>query len=280
MPLIEIENVSKRYGSVRALENVSLRMEGSGIMGLLGQNGAGKTTLINILTGYLAPTSGRALLGGHDPLMEPGEAKRHLGYLPEQPPLYDEMTVREYLRFVAALKGVAARAIPAHVDEVMELTGLTSMQSRLLGHLSKGFRQRAGMAQALCGDPDVLVLDEPAAGLDPKGRDVLLAQIGSYHQHRKNTVLLVSHSMEDIARTADRVLVMNQGKAAMFDTTPKVFARSQELESMGLRVPQVTAIMTRLRNMGCPVPSGVLTLEQAVRALLPLVKREEEDHAQ
>lgn len=167
MPLIEIENVSKRYGSVRALENVSLRMEGSGIMGLLGQNGAGKTTLINILTGYLAPTSGRALLGGHDPLMEPGEAKRHLGYLPEQPPLYDEMTVREYLRFVAALKGVAARAIPAHVDEVMELTGLTSMQSRLLGHLSKGFRQRAGMAQALCGDPDVLVLDEPTVGLDP-----------------------------------------------------------------------------------------------------------------
>lgn len=167
MPLIEIENVSKRYGSVRALENVSLRMEGSGIMGLLGQNGAGKTTLINILTGYLAPTSGRALLGGHDPLMEPGEAKRHLGYLPEQPPLYDEMTVREYLRFVAALKGVAARAIPAHVDEVMELTGLTSMQSRLLGHLSKGFRQRAGMAQALCGDPDVLVLDEPTAGAGP-----------------------------------------------------------------------------------------------------------------
>ena len=167
MPLIEIENVSKRYGSVRALEDVSLRMEGSGVLGLLGQNGAGKTTLINILTGYLAPTSGRALLDGHDPLMEPAEAKRRLGYLPEQPPLYDEMTVREYLRFVAALKGVTSRAIGAHVDEVMELTGLTSMRNRLLGHLSKGFRQRAGMAQALCGDPDVLVLDEPTVGLDP-----------------------------------------------------------------------------------------------------------------
>ena len=167
MPLIEIENVSKRYGSVRALENVSLRMEGGGIMGLLGQNGAGKTTLINILTGYLAPTSGRALLGGHDPLMEPGEAKRHLGYLPEQPPLYDEMTVREYLRFVAALKGVAARAIPAHVDEVMELTGLTSMQSRLLGHLSKGFRQRAGMAQAAvrAGDQRVRMLLQERADI-------------------------------------------------------------------------------------------------------------------
>ena len=165
--------------------------------------------------------------------------------------------------------------------EAAEFTGLKpSLWDKSPFELSGGEKRRAAIAGVIAMDPDVLVLDEPAAGLDPKGRDVLLAQIGSYHQHRKNTVLLVSHSMEDIARTADRVLVMNQGKAAMFDTTPKVFARSQELESMGLRVPQVTAIMTRLRNMGCPVPSGVLTLEQAVRALLPLVKREEEDHAQ
>ena len=216
MPLIEIENVSKRYGSVRALENVSLRMEGSGIMGLLGQNGAGKTTLINILTGYLAPTSGRALLGGHDPLMEPGEAKRHLGYLPEQPPLYDEMTVREYLRFVAALKGVAARAIPAHVDEVMELTGLTSMQSRLLGHLSKGFRQRAGMAQALCGDPDVLVLDEPTVGLDPRQiteiRE-LIRQLGKEH-----TVILSSHILSEVQQVCTTILILSKGKLVACDT--------------------------------------------------------------
>ena len=212
MPLIEIENVSKRYGSVRALENVSLRMEGSGIMGLLGQNGAGKTTLINILTGYLAPTSGRALLGGHDPLMEPGEAKRHLGYLPEQPPLYDEMTVREYLRFVAALKGVAARAIPAHVDEVMELTGLTSMQSRLLGHLSKGFRQRAGMAQALCGDPDVLVLDEPVDGLDPvMRRQVWSLLMGDVAEHG-TTVLVSSHNLRELEDVCDHVGILSRGK--------------------------------------------------------------------
>ena len=143
--------------------------------------------------------------------------------------------------------------------------------------LSGGEKRRVAIAGVIAMDPDVLVLDEPAAGLDPKGRDVLLAQIDSYHQHRKNTVLLVSHSMEDIARTADRVLVMNKGKAAMFDTTTNVFARSAELETMGLRVPQVTAIMTRLQAMGCPVPSGILTLEQAIKELLPLVKKKEAD---
>lgn len=270
MPLIEIENVSKRYGSVRALENVSLRMEGSGIMGLLGQNGAGKTTLINILTGYLAPTSGRALLGGHDPLMEPGEAKRHLGYLPEQPPLYDEMTVREYLRFVAALKGVAARAIPAHVDEVMELTGLTSMQSRLLGHLSKGFRQRAGMAQALCGDPDVLVLDEPTAGLDPAGRENLMANIRDYHRNKKRTIILVSHSMDEIAQNVDRILVLKSAHVLMSGTPAEVFARADELLSAGLDVPQVTRIAMKLRERGLAIDPAVYTVEALERELLAL----------
>lgn len=274
MPLIEIENVSKRYGSVRALENVSLRMEGSGIMGLLGQNGAGKTTLINILTGYLAPTSGRALLGGHDPLMEPGEAKRHLGYLPEQPPLYDEMTVREYLRFVAALKGVAARAIPAHVDEVMELTGLTSMQSRLLGHLSKGFRQRAGMAQALCGDPDVLVLDEPTAGLDPAGRENLMANIRDYHRNKKRTIILVSHSMDEIARNVDRILVLKSAHVLMSGTPAEVFARAEELLSAGLDVPQVTRIAMRLREQGLAIDPAVYTVEALERELLALRRGE------
>lgn len=165
--MIDIQNVSRRYGSVQALKNVSLRVEKGSIVGLLGQNGAGKTTLLNILTGYLAPTEGRALIEGYDTLLEPAQARRHLGYLPEQPPLYDEMTVNEYLRFASALRGVHKHAIAAHVDEVMELTGLTEMRSRMLGHLSKGYRQRAGLAQALCGDPEVLVLDEPTVGLDP-----------------------------------------------------------------------------------------------------------------
>ena len=246
MPLIEIENVSKRYGSVRALENVSLRMEGSGIMGLLGQNGAGKTTLINILTGYLAPTSGRALLGGHDPLMEPGEAKRHLGYLPEQPPLYDEMTVREYLRFVAALKGVAARAIPAHVDEVMELTGLTSMHSRLLGHLSKGFRQRAGMAQALCGDPDVLVLDEPTVGLDPRQITEIRALIHTLG--KSHTILFSSHILSEVQQLCDHVVILDHGQVKLDAALAQLSAPEDITVLLTVDAPEA-AILSRLRQL-------------------------------
>ena len=246
MPLIEIENVSKRYGSVRALEDVSLRMEGSGVLGLLGQNGAGKTTLINILTGYLAPTSGRALLDGHDPLMEPAEAKRHLGYLPEQPPLYDEMTVREYLRFVAALKGVTSRAIGAHVDEVMELTGLTSMRSRLLGHLSKGFRQRAGMAQALCGDPDFLVLDEPTVGLDPRqitATRALIHTLGKDH-----TILFSSHILSEVQQLCDHVVILDHGQVKLDAPLAQLSAPEDVTVLLTVDAPEA-AILGRLKQL-------------------------------
>ena len=189
-----------------------------------------------------------------------------------------EETVLKDIAFGPKNKGLSDEEAMEKAKEAAEFTGLKpSLWEKSPFELSGGEKRRVAIAGVIAMDPDVLVLDEPAAGLDPKGRDVLLAQIGSYHQHRKNTVLLVSHSMEDIARTADRVLVMNKGKAAMFDTTPNVFARSAELETMGLRVPQVTAIMTRLQAMGCPVPSGVLTLEQAIKVLLPLVKKKEAD---
>lgn len=207
--MIEIQSVTKRYGSVYALKDVSLTMEKGKVLGLLGQNGAGKTTLLNILTGYLAPTDGRALIDGHDALLEPEEAKRRLGYLPEQPPLYDEMTVREYLCFAAGLKGVERRAIPAHVDEVMELCGLTSMRSRLLGHLSKGYRQRAGFAQALCGDPDVLVLDEPTVGLDPKQITEIRGLIRTLGRGR--TILFSSHILSEVQQLCDHVVILHQG---------------------------------------------------------------------
>lgn len=214
--MIDIENVSKRYGGVRVLSGVSLHADKGAVLGLLGQNGAGKTTLLNILTGYLAPTEGRALIDGHDSLLEPAEAKRCLGYLPEHPPLYDEMTVREYLRFTAELKGVKRAAIAAHVDEIMELTGLTDMRSRLLAHLSKGYRQRAGMAQALCGDPDVLVLDEPTVGLDPKQvveiRDLIR------HLAKDHTVILSSHILSEIRAVCDRVLIIRKGRFVVCDT--------------------------------------------------------------
>lgn len=211
--MIEIQNVSRRYGSVQALSEVSLKVEKGRVLGLLGQNGAGKTTLLNLLTGYLAPTSGRVLIGGQDPLLQPREAKRLLGYLPEQPPLYDEMTVREYLRFAAELKGVARRAIPAHVDEVMELTGLTDMRSRLLSHLSKGYRQRAGMAQALCGDPEVLVLDEPTVGLDPKQITEIRGLIRTLGKGR--TIVFSSHILSEVQQLCDHVVILDRGRVKL-----------------------------------------------------------------
>lgn len=208
--MIDIQNVSKRYGAVYALHDVSLHVEKGTVLGLLGQNGAGKTTLLNILTGYLAPTTGRVLLDGADVLLEPEEARRHLGYLPEQPPLYDEMTVREYLRYAAALRNVEKRSIPGHVDEIMELCGLSHMQHRLLSHLSKGYRQRAGFAQALCGDPEVLVLDEPTVGLDPKQ----IVEIRSLIQKmgKGRTVIFSSHILTEVQQLCDEVVILHDGK--------------------------------------------------------------------
>lgn len=211
--MIEIRNLSRRYGSVWALKNVSMRVEAGSVVGLLGQNGAGKTTLLNILTGYLAPTEGSVWLDGYDPLLEPAAAKRHLGYLPEHPPLYDEMTVQEYLSFVAELKCVERRAIPAHVEDVMTLTGLLDMRRRLVGHLSKGYRQRVGMAQALCGDPGVLVLDEPTVGLDPKQITEVRALIRRLAKGR--TIVFSSHILSEVQQLCDHVIILDQGQVRL-----------------------------------------------------------------
>lgn len=211
--MIEVQNVSKRYGSVQALEGVSLRADRGSVLGLLGQNGAGKTTLLNILTGYLAPTSGRALIEGFDPLLSPGEAKRRMGYMPEHPPLYDEMTVWEYLRFASALRGVRREGITAHVEEIMARTGLADMRSRLLGHLSKGYRQRAGLAQALCGDPEVLILDEPTSGLDPKQIAEIRGLIHDLAAGR--TIIFSSHILTEVEQLCDHVVILSHGKVKL-----------------------------------------------------------------
>jgi ABC-2 type transport system ATP-binding protein len=211
--MIEVQGVSKRYGSVEALRNVSLKAPKGRVLGLLGQNGAGKTTLLNIMTGYLAPTSGRVLIDGHDPLLEPEQAKRELGFLPEHPPLYDEMTVEEYLSFVAALKLVTGRAIPAHIKEIMQKTGLMEMRERMLGHLSKGYRQRAGLAQALCGDPDVLVLDEPTVGLDPKQITEIRGLIRKLSSGR--TIIFSSHTLSEVRQLCDHVVILHRGEVKL-----------------------------------------------------------------
>ncbi len=211
--MIDVHHVSKRYGSVFALSDVSLHVREGSVLGLLGQNGAGKTTLLNIMAGYLAPTEGHVLIQGSDPLLEPEQAKRQLGYFPEQPPLYDEMTVFEYLRFVSRLKGVAKAAILSHVDEVMEKTGLREVRHRLLSHLSRGYRQRAGMAQALCGDPKVLLLDEPTVGLDPKQITEIRSLIRKLAKGR--TILFSSHILSEVQQLCDHVVILHQGRVKL-----------------------------------------------------------------
>ena len=244
--MIEIRNLTRRYGSVQALSHVNLRVEEGCILGLLGQNGAGKTTLLNILTGYLAPTEGQVLLDGYDPLLEPAMAKRRLGYLPEQPPLYDEMTVQEYLRFAAELKGVESRGIAAHVDEVMALTGLTAMRRRLIGHLSKGYRQRAGMAQALCGDPDILVLDEPTVGLDPKQVTEMRALIRKLGQGR--TIVFSSHILSEVQQLCDHVVILDHGEVKL-EQQVKAIGSQEEVTLRCIMAAQESRVLEKLRSL-------------------------------
>ena len=207
--MIELRHVTKRYGAVEALHDVSFRAPEGQIVGLLGQNGAGKSTTLNILTGYLPPTSGQVLVDGMDLLQNARECKRLIGYLPEKPPLYDEMTVRSYLRFVCELKEVQKSAIAAHVEDIIRTCGLSEVAHRLIGHLSKGYRQRVGVAQSLCGNPKVLVLDEPTVGLDPRQVveiRALIAELGKTH-----TVIFSSHLLSEIQQLCQRVLILNRG---------------------------------------------------------------------
>lgn len=244
--MIEFVNVSRRYGSVQALKKVNLRVEKGSVLGLLGQNGAGKTTLLNILTGYLAPTEGHVLIGGCDTLMDPAGARRRMGYLPEQPPLYDEMTVREHLRFAAELRGVERRGIAAHVDEVMELTGLTEMRSRMLGHLSKGYRQRAGMAQALCGDPEVLVLDEPTVGLDPKQITEIRSLIRTLGHGR--TIIFSSHILSEVQQLCSHVVILDHGEVKL-DTGMNGVRNADETVLLCTMAAAQSRIVSRLREL-------------------------------
>lgn len=208
--MIELRHVSKRYGAVEAVHDLSFSAPKGQIVGLLGQNGAGKTTTLNMLTGYFPPTTGQVLVDGMDMLQHPRQCKRAIGYLPEKPPLYDEMTVLSYLMFVCRLKEVAPRAIPGHVDEIIQTCGLTEVRHRLVGHLSKGYRQRVGVAQALCGNPPVLVLDEPTVGLDPRQvveiRE-LMRELGKTH-----TVIFSSHLLPEIQQLCQRVVMLHRGK--------------------------------------------------------------------
>lgn len=208
--MITLTGVTKRYGEKLAVDRLSFTAEKGQVLGLLGQNGAGKTTALNILTGCLAPTSGTVTIGGYDLLAQPRMAKRQLGYLPDVPPLYDEMTVRAALRFACELKMVVPADIPAHIVEIADRTGLHDVLGRRVGNLSRGYRQRVGLAQALCGEPEALVLDEPTASLDPRQTAEFRHTLRELARGR--TVIFSSHILSEVQALCDRVIILHHGR--------------------------------------------------------------------
>lgn len=232
--MIDIQNVSKRYGEHFAVNDVSFTIKKGEILGFLGRNGAGKSTTMNMVTGYISSSSGQILLDGIDILQDPRAFKRHIGYLPEQPPLYMDMTVEEYLRFVCAIKEVKHAAVKPHLDDITELVKIADMRKRLIKNLSKGYKQRVGLAQALVGNPDVLILDEPTVGLDPKQiieiRN-LIKQLGKDH-----TVVLSSHILNEVADICERVVIINKGKIVAQDTLTNLTRGISQTTRMTIRI--------------------------------------------
>ena len=229
--MIEIDNLVKKYGEHVAVDHLSLTVEPGKIYGFLGPNGAGKSTTMNIITGYLGATSGTVTINGHDIFKEPEEAKKCVGYLPEIPPLYADMTVLEYLNFVAELKKLQKSLRKRYVEEAMETTGILDVKNRMIRNLSKGYRQRVGFAQAILGYPEIIILDEPTVGLDPKQiieiRD-LIKKLGEKH-----TVILSSHILTEISAVCDHVFIISKGKLVASDSTENLLDQmsgAQEIE--------------------------------------------------
>lgn len=210
--MIEIKNLTKQYGAIKALDNVSFNVKKGEILGFLGPNGAGKSTTMNILTGYIAPTSGNAIIDGYDIIENPKEAKKKIGYLPELPPLYLDMTIKEYLNFICDLKEVDHKKRKSQLDDIMYLVKIGDMRGRLIKNLSKGYKQRVGLAQALVGNPEVLILDEPTVGLDPRQIIEIRKLIGALrHEH---TIILSTHILSEVNAVCSNVVIINKGKIA------------------------------------------------------------------
>ena len=214
--MIEVKNLTKCYGKHLVVDNLSFTVEKGQIYGFLGPNGAGKSTTMNIMTGYLGATKGEVLIDGHDILKEPEEAKRCIGYLPEQPPLYLEMTVMEYLRFAAELKKIPKEDVEIQIEKAMRLTRLSDVRGRLISNLSKGYKQRVGLAQAILGFPEIIILDEPTVGLDPKQIIEIRELIRKLA--KEHTVILSSHILAEIREVCDYILIIARGKLVASDT--------------------------------------------------------------
>ena len=281
--IIETQHLTHIYGAgmpdaTVALEDVSFSVEAGDFVGIIGSTGSGKSTLISHFNGLLKPTSGKILVDGEDIWADPSQIRkfRFLVGMVMQYPEYQlfEETVYKDIAFGPKNMGLSEQEIDRRVHRAAEFCGLPAdYLNRSPFELSGGQKRRVAIAGVLAMEPRILVLDEPAAGLDPEGRDEILSEVKEYHKKTGTTVLLVSHSMEDIAKYADRVLVMSNKKIAMYDTVENVFARAPELLALGLSVPQVTKIFLKLREMGVDVPADVYTVPYAVKMILEAKKR-------
>jgi len=237
--VIEVQHLTKRYGPVTAVDDVSFKAERGEILGFLGPNGAGKTTTMRVLTGYMPATDGKAIVAGYDVLEQPVEAKRRTGYLPETPPLYPDMTVFDYLTFCARIKGVPRSERATRLRNVMERTQIADVAKRHCAKLSKGYRQRVGLAQALLHNPEVLILDEPTAGLDPKQiieTRRLIKGLGGDH-----TIILSTHILPEVSQTCNRIVIINKGRVVAVDTPDNLTARLRGSETLYVQVDAMGA---------------------------------------
>jgi len=258
--VIEVQGLTKRYGRTTAVEDLNFSVRKGEILGFLGPNGAGKTTTMRVLTCYLPPTLGKVTVAGYDVMEEPLEVKKRVGYLPETPPLYTDMRVKEMLAFAARIKGVPRRQVKQRIEMAAEKTAITDVIRKIVGHLSKGYRQRVGLAVALIHDPEVLVLDEPTAGLDPKQiietRKLIQSLAGEH------TIILSTHILPEAAHTCNRVMIINAGRLVAEDTPDNLTARLQGYGTMRLAVegPAAAVEETLMRVLGVnrvsPIPSG------------------------
>lgn len=232
--MIEVKDLVKKYGSHLAVDHLSFTLESGKIYGFLGPNGAGKSTTMNIMTGYLGATNGSVLIDGHDILKEPEEAKKQIGYLPELPPLYMDMTVQEYLEFAAELKKLPKEKRESDISEVMKLTRLQDVSGRLIKNLSKGYKQRVGLAQAILGFPEIIILDEPTVGLDPKQIIEIRELIRTLS--KKHTVILSSHILAEVREVCDYILIISKGKLVASDTPENLELLRNGASSLELEV--------------------------------------------
>ena len=281
MALLEVENITYTYSAGSpfqkdAIRQVSLRTHEGELLGIIGHTGSGKSTLVQHLNGLLRPTDGRVLLDGQDIWEKPNQIRKvrfRVGMVFQYPEhqLFED-TVYKDIAFGPRNMGLSEQEIDARVRQAAAYVGLDeALLEKSPFDLSGGEKRRAAIAGVMAMEPEILILDEPTAGLDPRGRDTILSLIKDYQKSRGTTVLLVSHSMEDIARVADRVLVMDHGQIAMLDTVERVFSRAAELEALGLSIPSVTRVMLLLQQKGVDIGTDVYTVQQAVERLLPLL---------